>query len=202
MVSSFTRLVSCAFALSLLYSCMLAPLAPPAVSNPDWARLKSDLEKLSTWELRGRVNVRYEGESYTPRINWQQEHDDYAIRLWGTFNAGNTRITGKPGSVTLETDGRVSNARTPEKLILRELGYELPVSSLNYWIKGLPAPRPRAQLTFDEFNHLARIEQDGWLINYPDPRQYANITLPRRIEVSLSEKDIRLVFVGLNWTLD
>ncbi len=78
-----------------LYSCMLAPLAPPAVSNPDWARLKSDLEKLSTWELRGRVNVRYEGESYTPRINWQQERDDYAIRLWGTFNAGNTRITGK-----------------------------------------------------------------------------------------------------------
>ena len=144
MVSSFTRLVSCAFALFFLYGCTLAPLAPPAVSNPNWAKLKPDLEKLSTWELRGRVNVRYEGESYTPRINWQQERDDYAIRLWGTFNAGNTLITGKPGSVTLETDGRVSNARTPEKLILRELGYELPVSSLNYWIKGLPAPRPRA----------------------------------------------------------
>lgn len=202
MVSSVTRLVSCAFALLVLHGCTLAPLAPPAASNPDWARLKSDLEKLSTWELRGRVNVRYEGESYTSRINWQQARDDYAIRLWGTFNAGNTRITGKPGSVTLETDGRVSKARTPEKLILRELGYELPVSSLNYWIKGLPAPRPRAQLTFNEFNHLAQIEQDGWLINYPDPRQYANISLPRRIEVSRSEEDIRLVFVGLNWTLD
>ena len=151
MRSLISRLSGCAIALFSLHGCILAP---PAESNSDWARLKSDLQELTTWELRGRVNIRYEGESHTPRIRWQQDQDDYAIRLWGTFNAGNTLITGKSGSVTLETDGRTSKARTPEKLILRELGYELPVSSLNYWIKGLPAPRPRAQLTFNEFNHL------------------------------------------------
>ncbi len=199
MTSLISRLSGCAIALFSLHGCILAP---PAESNSDWARLKSDLQELTIWELRGRVNIRYEGESHTPRIRWQQDQDDYAIRLWGTFNAGNTLITGKLGSVTLETDGRTSKARTPEKLILRELGYELPVSSLNYWIKGLPAPRPRAQLTFNEFNHLEQIEQEGWLINYPDPRQYTDISLPRRIEISRGEDDIKLVFVGLNWTLD
>ena len=196
--SIISRLGGFAIAVLSLYGCTLAP---PAANNPDWARLESDLQGLTTWELRGRVNIRYEGESHTPRIRWQQVRDEYAIRLWGTFNAGNTLITGKPDEVTLETEGRTSKARTPEKLILRELGYELPVSSLNYWIKGLPAPRPRAQLTFDEFNHLAQIEQEGWLISYSDPRQYADISLPRRIEVSRSEDDIKLVFVGLNWTL-
>ena len=58
------------------------------------------------------------------------------------------------------------------------------------------------RLTFNAFNHLEKIEQEGWLINYPDPRQYTDISLPRRIEVSRSEDDIKLVFVGLNWTLD
>ena len=69
-------------------------------------------------------------------------------------------------------------------------------------LPDLPAPRPRAQLTFNEFNHLEQIEQEGWLINYSDPRQYTDISLPRRIEISRGEDDIKLVFVGLNWTLD
>ena len=184
---------------ALLHACTLAP---PAASNPNWTLLQDQLSALESWQLRGRVNIRYDGESHTPRIDWRQRSDDYTIRLWGTFNAGNTLITGNPAGVSLETDGRTQQARTPERLILRELGYELPVSSLNYWIKGLPAPRPRPQLSFDEANRLTEIQQDGWLIRYPDPRQYGALSLPRRIEVSRSEQDIRLVFVGLNWILD
>ena len=194
-VRSWAILGLCA---SLLQGCLVAP---PAASNPDWNRLQAELQSLSEWQLRGRVNIRYDGESHTPRINWQQADDDYTIRLWGTFNAGNTLITGTPESVSLETDGRTRVANTPEGLILRELGYELPVSSLNYWIKGVPAPQPRPVITFDELNRLTAIEQDGWLIRYPDLRQYGALSLPRRIEVSRTERDIRLVFVGLNWTL-
>lgn len=176
-------------------------IAPPAAQNPDWSALQDKLQQLKSWQLRGRVNIRYEGESYTPRLRWQQASSDYEIRLWGTFNAGNTLIKGNPDGVSLETDGRTSNARTPERLILNELGYEFPVSSLVYWIKGQPAPAPRPQISFDELNQLEEIQQDGWTIRYPDPRQYGELSLPRRIEVSRSEQDIRLVFVGLSWTL-
>lgn len=63
MTSLISRLSGCAIALFSLHGCMLAP---PAESNSDWARLKSDLQELTTWELRGRVNIRYEGESHTP----------------------------------------------------------------------------------------------------------------------------------------
>jgi outer membrane lipoprotein LolB len=176
--------------------------APPAVENSSWVQHRDQLQDLDSWQLRGRVNVRYNNESHTPRIRWMQQNMDYNIRLWGTFNAGNTTIVGRPGYVTMEQGGEVLTASRPEDLILQQLGYELPVSYLEYWIRGLPAPASSADLTFNELNQLAQMVQDGWTIIYTDPRQYGSISLPRRVEVTRPRNDVRLRFVGLNWTLD
>ena len=177
-------------------------IAPPAEENSDWSRLRDQLQELDSWELRGRVNVRYDNESHTPRIQWLQQNVEYHIRLWGTFNAGNTLIVGRPGYVTMENDGETLSAVSPEELILQQLGYELPVSQLNYWIKGLPAPEDEAQLSFNELNQLTTIKQADWTINLSDMRQYGSVSLPRRVELTRPRNDIRLRFIGLNWTAD
>ena len=177
-------------------------IAPPASENSDWSRQRDQLQELDSWELRGRVNVRYDNESHTPRIIWLQQNVDYNIRLWGTFNAGATEIVGRPGFVTMENDGQTLSANSPEDLILEQLGYELPVSQLNYWIKGLPAPEPEAQLVFNELNQLTTIQQADWTINLSDMRQYGALNLPRRVELTRPRNAIRLRFIGLNWTGD
>jgi len=175
--------------------------APRAVENSDWQRQQNELQRLDSWELSGRVNVRYDNESQTPRIRWMQRFNEYHIRLWGTFNAGNTRITGRPGYVTMEQGNDVYDASSPEQLILDNLGYELPVSNLNYWIKGLPSPGTESQLSFNELNQLSSLVQDGWTVNYVDYRLYDSLHLPRRVELTRPKNDIRLRFIGLNWTL-
>ncbi len=175
--------------------------APPAAESGDWPRQRESLEALDAWQFRGRVNVRYQNESHTPRILWRQRQRTYDIRLWGSFNAGNTRIIGDPEGVTLESDGEVLSAATPEDLIHEQLGYELPVSQLEYWIKGLPAPGGEAELLFNERDQLAGIWQQGWSISYPDPRQYGELNLPGEIEVLRSADDVRLRFVGMRWSL-
>lgn len=183
----------------LIASC--TSVAPTPVENSQWSLHQNQLRQLDSWQLRGRVNVRYHDESHTPRIRWQQQDTEYTIRLWGTFNAGNTIIVGRPGFVTLEQGGTVLSASSPENLILQQLGYEMPVSYLEYWIRGLPAPTSSADLTFSESGRLEQMVQDGWTINYTDPRQYGDLTLPRRVEVTRPRDDVRLRFVGLNWTL-
>lgn len=190
-------LASLSLVAALLSACATAPLAK---ENSNWAKQREQLQDLDSWELRGRVNVRYDNESHTPRIQWLQQNMEYHIRLWGTFNAGNTLIVGRPGFVTLEQDGEILSANSPEKLILQQLGYKLPVSQLNYWIKGLPAPDSTASLSFNEFNQLTTIEQADWTIKLSDPRQYGAISLPRRVELTRPQNDIRLQFIGLNWT--
>lgn len=183
----------------LLASCVGAP---PASENSDWLAQRDQLQQLQSWAFRGRVDVRYDNESHTPRIQWQQNGEEYQIRLWGTFNAGSTRIVGRPGTVTMENDGNVFEASSPEELILQQLGYELPVSYLEYWIKGLPAPDSRANLQFNALNQLTRIEQASWTVLYTDPRQYGDFLLPARMELTRPANDIRLQFFGLNWTVD
>ena len=177
-------------------------IAPSSNINSNWVVQRNQLQALDSWQLRGRVNVRYDNESHTPRIQWMQQNVEYHIRLWGTFNAGNTLIVGRPGYVTLEQDGNIVRANSAEELILQQLGYELPVSYLNYWIKGLPAPDSQADLSFNDLNQLIAIEQAGWSIALSDPRQYGALTLPRRVELTRSANDIRLRFIGLNWTVD
>ena len=187
--------------LALLGVCLSAcAIAPPASENSDWSRQRDQLQELDSWELRGRVNVRYDNESHTPRIIWLQQSAEYHIRLWGTFNAGATEIVGRPGFVTMENDGQTLSANSPEDLILEQLGYELPVSQLNYWIKGLPAPGSDAQLAFNELNQLTTIQQADWTINLSDMRQYGAVSLPRRVELTRPRNAIRLRFIGLNWT--
>ena len=194
------RSILCLALLLVLSSC--ANVAPRAVENVVWDQQRVLLEDLGNWQLRGRVNVVYKDENDTPRIRWRQQNTAYNIRLWGTFNVGMTVIDGRPGLVTMEHDGDLFRANSPEELILQQLGYELPVSYLEYWIRGLPAPDSNADMTFNELNQLSQLNQDGWSITFEDPRQYGELTLPREVVVAQTEEDIRLTFFGLNWTLD
>jgi len=194
-----SEIVWLALLITLISNCSTAP---PIAPTADWQQQQAIQEELKDWMLRGRVNVQYENESHTPRIQWHQRDKGYNIRLWGTFNAGNTRIIGKGGDVTMEHDGKVFKANSPEDLILQQLGYELPVSYLEYWVRGIPAPNSRADFTLNEQNQLSQINQDGWTINYKEHRQYGNFIFPRRVEVTRPRNDIRLRFVSLTWNLD
>ena len=167
-----------------------------------WAEQRALIEQSNNWQLRGRVNVRYQNESHTPRIQWQQQEDKYIIRLWGTFNAGNTIITGEPNLVKMEHDGKIVTATSPESLILENLGYELPVSHLEFWVRSLPFPNSDSELEFNDLNNVSVIKQDGWEISYPEVRQFDGITLPRRVEITRTANDIRLRFVGLSWIVN
>ena len=185
---------------TLLSACTAIP--PSANENSDWSRQRDRLQNFDSWELRGRVNVRYDNESRTPSINWLQHNAEYHIRLWGTLNVGSTLIIGSPGYVTLENGGEIRSASSPEELILGQLGYELPLSQLNYWIKGLPSPDSKFQLSFNELNQLTTIEQANWTISLSDMRQYGPISLPRNVVLTRPRNDIRLRFFRLSWTAD
>ena len=190
----------CILALSIILSkCSSTTLDP---INHSWQDQRALLEQTSNWQLRGRVNVRYQNESYTPRIQWQQQEENYRIRLWGTFNAGNTLIIGKPKFVIMEHDGESITAKTPEELVLDNLGYELPISYLEFWVRSLPAPGPESEIEFSEQNQISKLKQDGWEVTYLDMRQFDGVILPRRVEITREKNDIRLRFIGLSWVLN
>lgn len=183
----------------LLAGCAGAPRMDAPV-NADWQARQALLDALTLWEFTGRIGVRDDKESHSSRIRWQQQGANYVINLWGTLNAGATEITGRPGEVILEQEGKPPlTAETAEDLVYDQLGYELPVAQLTYWIKGIPAPAGESSQTFNAEHHLISLEQDGWLVQYLGYTNYATESLPTRIRIE--KPPLRLDFVRLDWTL-
>ena len=80
----------------------------------------------------------------------------------------------------------------PEAL-LEELGWRLPVSHLLWWVRGLPAPDSKSRLTLDADSRLARLEQDGWQIEYTRYAEQNGYWLPERLKLHGQDLDVTLV---------
>lgn len=184
---------------SSLLSCAGAVrMDAPVIS--EWDARKAVLESLSEWEFTGSINVRDAEEGHSSRIRWRQNNELYRINLWGTFNIGATEVNGKPGEVRIEQEGEEPIITdTPEQLLYDRIGYELPVTELNFWIKGIPAPGPSQELSFADNQQLLSFVQAGWRVDYLGYTNFGQQTLPTRIRVQ--KPPLRLDLIRLNWTL-
>lgn len=185
--------------LIVLTACTSTPRMDAPV-NPEWEQRKAVLESLTEWEFTGSINVRDANEAHSSRIRWRQQQEQYRINLWGTFNVGATEINGRPGEVRIEQQGEEPIVtESPEQMLYDRIGYELPVTELNYWIKGIPAPGASEAMSFAENLQLLGFEQAGWRIDYLGYTNFGAESLPTRIRI---RKDpLRLDLIRLTWTL-
>lgn len=198
------QIIAAWFACLVLVSCTGVRMDAPV--NTEWEERRQVLAGLSHWEFTGSVNVRDARDAHSSRIRWHQDGDTYRINLWGTFNAGATQIDGRPGEVSITQQGQAPVVtHSPEELLYQELGYELPVSELNHWVKGIPAPGLPSKLEFGENHQLLRFEQAGWQINYLGFTNFGTETLPTRIRVQRVQDEpenlLRLDLTRLTWSL-
>lgn len=185
-------------ALLLLGACTSTRMDAPV--NPEWEQRRQVLDQISHWEFTGSINVRDEHDAHSSRIRWQQNQNIYRINLWGTFNVGATQIDGRPGEVQIAQQGEDPViTESPEQLLYQELGYELPVTELNYWIKGIPAPGPSGELIFGESNQLRQFQQAGWQVDYMAYTNFGTETLPTRIRIE--KPPLRLDLTRLRWSV-
>jgi outer membrane lipoprotein LolB len=138
-------------------------------------------------------------EGGTANLKWQQHQQDYSLLLYGPLGADAVKVSGQPGHVTLETaDGKKFNASTPELLLAQQTGWQLPVSNLHYWIRGLPASGPRS-MQFDADHHLIHLNQSGWTIDYLRYSTVSQLDMPAKL--TLENARIKVKIVINQWQL-
>lgn len=163
-----------------------------------WRTHKADIGALDAWQISGKVGIQAPRDSGSATLFWLQRRDYYDIRLSGPLGRGATRLTGHPGEIVLEIAGKGRyQAASPERLLERELGWNLPVSHLLWWIRGLPAPDSHSQLTLDDNSRLARLLQDGWTVEYQRYAEHNGHWLPERLK--LYGKDLTVTLVIKDW---
>ncbi len=158
------------------------------------------LNAYQRWDLHARAAITLEGQGYNIGIRWQREPDRATMLLEAPFGQGVFRIQTDAGeSYRLQLpDGQVFRNRTPEALLEDVIGWSLPISGLEYWVRGLPRPDSVYTQRLDGAGRSRTIDQDRWSIAYLDYfDRAADAGLPRRID--LSTDDVRLKLVIERW---
>lgn len=163
-----------------------------------WQAHKRQLAQLDAWQISGKVGIRAPQDSGSGTLFWLQRQDYFDIRLSGPLGRGAARLTGREGQVELEVanQGRY-RADSPEALLEAQLGWRLPISHLLWWVRGLPAAGSPSRVRLDADSRLARLEQDGWTLEYLVYREENGYQLPERIK--LRGHDLQITLVIKDW---
>ena len=164
----------------------------------DWKTHKAHISEVDGWQISGKIGIQAPQDSGSGTLFWLQRQDYFDIRLSGPLGRGATRLTGRPDAVALEVAGQGRfEAESPEALVESQLGWQLPVSNLLWWVRGLPAPDSRSRIALDASGRLASLQQDGWDVQYLGYVEEDGYTLPNRIK--LAGKDLRITLVVKDW---
>jgi outer membrane lipoprotein LolB len=168
--------------LSLLGAC--ASLAPQEV-----------VPRAAPFDVLGRALVGYDGKSLSASVRWQHgvDYDE----LWLMTPTGQTlahlREDGSGATIT-GTDQTKYHGTRVESLTQQALGWEFPLARLQHWVRGAPSPNSVADIAERDGNgRITRMTQDGWRIGYEYTAAPEYDGLPRRVDVTRTAQNIRLV---------
>lgn len=187
--------------LILLLSGCATQLQPHQIApSLTWKQRQIQLKHIQTWQVSGATAIQTQQQAQSASLSWQQiSRQQYVIDLFGPLGLGAVKLTGNANIVTLYANQRLYTANSPEQLLEENLGWQLPVSNLYYWIRGLPAPSLPAKMSFDSQHHLKTLTQQNWLINYISYQTVNDIDLPKKI--TLTNNLARVTVVISHWTI-
>lgn len=152
-------------------------------SQPSLPAATKDLKpngQLWHWQAQGRIAFANKKSNHSANLDWQQDGYNYQLQLFGPLGQGSARIEGKPFKVILTTsDGKQIEATNPEQLLAENSTWELPLSNMLYWIRGITAPGK-----FQQINKQTFI-QNNWRVEW---RRFSEVDEHQLPSLLIAEK--------------
>lgn len=188
------------FTVVLLAGCTVSaprPAADPAAQQ----HRRVEILARRDWSLRGRVGISDGQEGGSARIRWETDGDQYELWIYAPLGQGTWRLSGDGHSATLAGPKGTFSGPNADTLLIKHLGWHLPVESLTWWVRGLVAPHAPADVTYLDQRPMlpAAIHQAGWQVAFTEWADYARFDMPRRIEAVQAPYKVKLVI--LDWAL-
>lgn len=175
----------------LLSGCAAGPPAGPPGADTITA---ADRAAISNWQFHGRVSLTQGEQGWHAGLNWETRADQYRLQVSGPLGQGALLLTGDEHGVTLvDGEGRVYMATDAEGVLLQVAGWQLPVSGLQYWVRGLPVPDAAVEATHDADGRLQQLVQSGWTITYQRYQDVAGSAWPSKMRLVRDDLAVRLV---------
>ncbi|MDE2138298.1 MAG: outer membrane lipoprotein LolB [Gammaproteobacteria bacterium] len=188
-----------AFGLAALAALGGCRTTPPAAPGPPWQMRRPQLQARAHFGLHGRVAVATGAQGFNARLRWVEDGAHAAVALEGPLGAGGLKIdaTGDDLEIAMPSGAHLASDAARAELAAR-LGFDPPLTSLRYWILGVPDPASPADETLDPLQQrLTHLAQDGWRIDYAGYMAVGSEWLPARL--TLSRADVRVKLLVDDW---
>jgi outer membrane lipoprotein LolB len=151
------------------------------------------LSELSQWTLNGRMAFKSDLERVSAYMNWQQNEQQYLLKLNTFVGTSIFTIQGSEQSATLRKGEESYFHPNPDEIIRDITGWDIPLLQLQYWVKG-HVRDAEVIAQFDEQGFLSSLvhKKTQWQVEYDDYQNVGTITLPHTIEVSKDDKLIKI----------
>ena len=167
---------------------MLALLLQACASLPqsgnrpdDWPQIARQLQALQQWRIQGRLGVQTATQGGSLELYWRQQGEKYTIRLIAPLGQGAVSLSGDADEVVARLANGQQFRGQPEALMQQHFDVAAPVSSLPYWLRGLPAPGSQADnIRWNAQQRIHRLTQNGWQVEMQDYRAVGDYLLPHK----------------------
>lgn len=181
-----------------LGGCQTVPV--PAAPSVAWNVRRPALQTLERFSLNGRVAVAVGKQGFNAGLRWTQSGAVTHLDLTGPLGAGGVQVTANGGDLSVVTSSgkRLDDTQARSELA-DKLGFEPPLTSLRYWVLGVPDPGAPASVQLDAQQRLTELTQDGWRIDYGAYMPAGAEWLPRLLTLRREGVRVRMVVDG--WQL-
>jgi outer membrane lipoprotein LolB len=159
-----------------------------------WEARRAELQHRDQFELRGRVAVAAAGQGFNAKLRWEQTGGQAVLALDGPLGVGGVRVTSEGSNLSVANSrGEQLDSEAARNELSTRLGFEPPISSLRYWVLGVPDPAYPAEETLDADQRLTSLQQDGWQIDYTKYIAIDGRWLPERMTLQRGDVRVRLI---------
>lgn len=185
--------------------CLLTACAPPKPAEElpvnkvmPVEKRKAETATVSSWEINGALAAKSKSKGWSATLNWLQTGANaYQIRLIGPLGGGSVLINKKGSTISFQDGAKKSTSTNAEELLQKQTGIRLPVNNLYYWVRGLPAPGGVQSEVHDKYNHLTKLRQSGYTIDFTKYTSVKGIDLPSMIR--LEGNGVMVKVIIKNW---
>jgi outer membrane lipoprotein LolB len=178
----------------LLAGCAASP-------RPETAPAGATPAAVTDWKFNGRISLTRGDQGWHAGLDWENRADRYRLQVSGPLGQGALQLAGDPAGVMLiDSESRVYTAPDADTLLAQVTGWDIPVTGMQYWVRGLSAPGDAIRVTLDPDGRLAQLEQSGWVITYQRYRSIGGYDWPAKLRLVHDDLAVRLVID--QWQLD
>ena len=158
------------------------------------------LSSLDTWALSGRLAVSDENDGGSGKLRWQESPGGSRMDFHGALGRGAWQMEANAAGAVLElADGSRYSANSVGELVREQLGWQVPVESLAWWVRGLEAPGDSGTMVLTENGTLSQLRQHGWEVEYGRYREAGGYGLPLKLTARQEGRTVKLAI--REWSL-